>query len=1108
MSTASTLPSLPLNPDFDPSEVMSSQAPALQLLLAMGWQYLSPAKAQLLRGPRLLNVVLDEVLRDALKRINRIHTTTGGHLFSEENLSTAIQRIKSVPYNGLQRTNEAVYDLLTLGTTLEQTIDGDSRGRSLRYIDWQHPLENTFHVSPEFTVQRSRSQGAIRCDLVLFVNGIPLAVVECKSPAVEVAQGVAQLIGYQGESQAPHLFVMAQVLLAVNGHSARVGTVGSPAKFWSAWREASENAPIANMLAQPLPREVQADLFELVQRLSGARQPPGVAQETTAYLVSRSVTEQDRTVAAVLAPQRLLNLVLHYTVFDAGIRKVARYQQVRAIERIMERINQWEDSPNARRRLGGLVWHTQGSGKSLTMVMLARRLALQPGLVNPRIVLVTDRDDLDKQIEGTFKTCGLAPQRAATARELLRLVQSPKAQIITTLIQKFERVGTLAKTFVVDSPDVFVLVDESHRTHFGTLAARMRLLMPNACYIGFTGTPVTRQERNTLARFGGLIDSYTMDEAVRDGAVVKLLYESRMVDVTQNQEAIDKWFERQTAGLSDAQKNDLKRKYAREKMIQQADPYLHMLAFDISQHYRTTWQGTPFKGQVVAASRAAAIQLKEYIDEIGDVSCEVLISGPGARAEREEVDDEPTEAVHRFWEKMMKRYGNEEHYNKALINGFKHGSTPELLIVKDKLLTGFDAPRNRVLYLTRALKEHTLLQAIARVNRLYEAPIETDSEAEGEGKGDAQPNSATIEKDFGQIVDYAGVLEALDKAISSYQALAGFDENDLAGMLVSMQSEVAQLPEAHAHVLELFRQVANLHDTNAYLETLRDDEARHDFYERLSAFGRLLQLALSSERFFVSTPSAVIDRYKADMLRFAKLKRAAQLRFADAVDFKRDYEPRIRKLLDTHLQANDVLLLKSTLNILDEAALKRVINEQEAVTPAAQADIIAFNTKRVIEERIKVDPAYYEKFSRMIQQAIDDYRNKRINELAYLQKTKEARAAVLDRPRDDIPPGLRGNDHGIALFGLVKKIFDGVLPIEQSVELAQETAQTLLSVLAAHNVVDFWRNLDAVNQTRIDLDHFFYDTVDAEWGVKLGTAQMDAVINQSLALAKARGLNG
>ncbi|MDP2093806.1 MAG: HsdR family type I site-specific deoxyribonuclease [Hydrogenophaga sp.] len=1100
--TSAQATSPPPDPDFDPSEVMASQAPALQLLLAMGWQYLSPAQARQLRGPRLGQVVLDEVLRDALKRFNRIHTTTGEHLFTEENLSAAIQRLKSLPYNGLQRTNEALYDLITLGTSLEQTIDGDSRGRSLRYIDWQHPLDNTFQVSPEFVVQRTRSQNTIRCDLALFVNGIPLGLIECKAPGVDVAQGVAQLVGYQGESQAPHLFVMAQVLLAMNGQTARVGTVGSPGRFWSAWRDDTvSDASVTALLAQPLPDGVRADLFELVQRLSGARTVPGVAEEPAEYLVARSVTDQDRAVAALLEPQRLLRLIFHYTVFDGGTRKLARYQQVRAIERIVDRINHWETTDSgARRRTGGVVWHTQGSGKSLTMVMLARRLALLPGVLNPRIVLVTDRDDLDKQIEGTFKTCGLEPQRATSARDLLALVKSPRAQVITTLIQKFERVSQIARRFAVDSPDLFVLVDEGHRTNFGTLAAKMRLLMPNACYIGFTGTPVTRRERNTLGRFGGLIDSYTMDEAVRDGAVVKLLYESRLVDVQQNQEAIDKWFERHTAGLNDAQRADLKRKYSREKMLQQADPYLYMLAFDISEHFRSTWQGTPFKGQVVAASRAAAVRLKEYIDEIGQVSCEVLISGPNGRASSDGEDDEPTETVHRFWDKMMQRHGNEEEYNKRLISSFKHGEAPELLIVKDKLLTGFDAPRNRVLYLTRELHEHTLLQAIARVNRLYEAPIE-------ESGGEDEP-VATVEKDFGQIVDYAGVLQELDKAISSYQALAGFEEGDLAGMLINIQTEVAQLPDAHAHLLEIFRRVGNRHDTNAYLDELRDDDVRHDFYERLSAFGRLLQLALSSERFLMTTPVEQIDRYKADMLRFAKLKQAAQLRFADAVDFKRDYEPRIRKLLNTHLQASDVLVLRSAVNILDNASLRKTIDEQEATTPASQADIIAFNTKRVIEERIKVDPAYYEKFSRLIQQAIDDYRARRINELTYLQRAQEARDAVMSRPRDDVPPRLRGNDHGLAVYGTVKRVLDSIPDLATSAELAEDIALAVLNALAAHHVVDYWRNLDAMNQTRIDLDHFLYDVVGDERGVKLTTAQMDAIIDQALNLARARGING
>lgn len=1105
MSTHTASP-LPPGPDFDPSEVMACQAPALQLLLAQGWEYLSPAEARRLRGPRTAGVVLDGVLRDALKRINRIHTTSGAHPFSEENLSTAIQRLKSLPYNGLHRSNEAFYDLITLGTSVEQTIDGDTRGRSLQYVAWQHPADNRFQVTPEFVVQRTRSQHHIRCDLVLFVNGIPFGVVECKAPSVDVGRAVADLVAYQGEAQAPHLFVMAQLLLAINGQTARVGAVGSPGRFWSAWRDDTvTDADVAALLARPLPAEVRADLFDLVQRFSG-HQAPGTgsaADDPGQYLFQRSVTDQDRAVASLLAPDRLLRLVYHYTVFDNGVRKLARHQQVRAIERIVQRVAHWETTEaGGRRRTGGVVWHTQGSGKSLTMVMLARRLVQLPGVVNPRIVLVTDRDDLDKQIEGTFKTCGLEPQRATSARDLLALVQSPKAQVITTLIQKFERVNQLARRGAVDSADVFVLVDEGHRTHFGSLAAKMRLLMPNACYIGFTGTPVTRSERNTLQRFGGLIDSYTMDEAVRDGAVVKLLYESRLVDVQQNQAAIDTWFERHTAGLSDAQRADLKRKYSREKMLQQAAPVLYMQAFDISEHYRSTWQGTPFKGQVVAASRAAAVQLKQYIDEIGLVSCEVLISGPNSK-KGDIDDDEPTDAVLRFWDRMMQRHGNEENYNKHLISAFKHGDEPELLIVKDKLLTGFDAPRNRVLYLTRQLQEHTLLQAIARVNRLYEAPVDADGD-----EGDAARSAgATVEKDFGQIVDYAGVLQALDKAITSYQALAGFEEHDLAGMLINLQSEVAQLPEAHAHLLEVFRSVAHTHDTNAHLELLRDDDTRQDFYERLSAFGRLLQLALSSERFLMETPADQTARYKADMLRFAKLKQAAQLRFADAVDFKRDYEPRIRKLLNTHLQAHDVLVLRSAVNVLDNAELSRVLQEQNATTPAAKADVIAFNTKRVIEERIKVDPAYYEKFSRLIQQAIDDYRARRINEAAYLEAVTAARDAVVQRPNDEVPARLRGNDHALALFGSLQRLLSDMPGVQPVRAVAEDLALAMLDALRRHHVVDYWQNLDAMNQTRTALDDFLYDVVPTQHGVTLTGPQMDTLIEQGMALAKARGIN-
>jgi type I restriction enzyme, R subunit len=1097
---------MPTSPDFATSELLESQLPALQLLLALGYEYLSPRRARELRGGKLGEVLLEPVTREALKRINRIQAGGALHLFSEENLSAAIQKLKNLRFDGLLTGSAAVHSLLTLGTVQEQTIDGDTRGRSLRYVDWERPEANIWQVTPEFVVERQRSTQTVRLDLVCFVNGVPWVVIECKAPSVAVEEGVAGLISYQGSGQAPQLFVYAQVLLALNRHAAKVGAVGSSAGFYGQWPEAVDEAALREALSRPLPaalaRELHADAMESLLQRQGMLPTLGAAEPVQPYQPAREASTQDRVLFALLSPARLLALVQHYTLFDGGQRKLARHQQVRAIEKMVARTQQWEPSPvnrvqqdpHARRRRGGVVWHTQGSGKSLTMVMLARRIAQLRGVMNPRIVLVTDREDLDQQIGKTFDNCKLAPQRAGSARELLALVQSPKAQLITTLIQKFDRVGALAKSFRAESPDIFVLVDEGHRTHFGSLAARMRLLMPNACYIGFTGTPVTKKERDTLQRFGGLIDSYTMKDAVKDGAVVRLFYESRLVDVKQDQPAMDIWWRRIAAGLSDDEQADLKRKYSRAKLINGSDPVLLMMAFDISEHYRANWQGTPFKGQVVAQSRATAVKLKEYLDEIGHVSAEVLISGPQHRRGHEDVDDEPTDDVHRFWAKMMARYGNEAAYNQGLIEAFKHSERPELLIVKDKLLTGFDAPRNRVLYLTRELKAHTLLQAIARVNRLYETQTE---------------DGGRIEKDSGQIVDYAGVLKELKEAMSSYDALAGFADSDLQGTVESAYDEVLKLPDVHAHLLELFRELPAGASMAAHEELLRDAELREDFYERLSAFGRLLALAFGLERFLADTPAEQVDRYKRDLKRLMLLKQSAQLRFAEAVDFQRHYEPRIRKLLNVHLAADEVLQLHAPVNIFDPTSIDAALQTRPEGErgPGAQADLMAHNAKRVIDERIKVDPAQYERFSKLIQDAIDDYKAKRISEMAYLARVKTTCEAMAQGGGREVPASLRGDDDALAIYGVLRASFEEIEP-SQSSRWAELTTQAVMQVLSTHAVVDFWRKLEAVNATRVELDHFFYDVLGPHLTQALTAQQMDALSEQALQLARRRGLNG
>lgn len=1079
---------------FHFNEKYLSQIPALQLLVNLGFEYLTPAQVLAERGGRLGNVLLEGVLTRQLKAINRIQYKGREYLFSEENIQSAIQRLKSVKYDGLQKTNEAIYDLLTLGTALEQSIEGDTKSFNLRFVDWQNWERNVFHVAAEFSVERSRSNETARPDIVLFVNGIPLAVIECKAPSVQVEQAISQCIRNQQDEFLPKLFSYVQLVMGVNKNAARYGTAGTPAKFWGVWQELRDKeAVVAAAVNQPLRARDKDALFSgdfaSARKFFDALEAQG----------ARQVSEQDKTLHSLCRPERLIELIYKFIVVDGGIKKIARYQQYFVIKATLERVKQTEPtlspSPSPAgggggtqgRRQGGIIWHTQGSGKSLTMVMLARGLALDKDIANPRIVLVTDRLDLDKQLGNTFAACGLAPDRARTGRDLLELVGEKKAGIVTTLIHKFDKALKVRK-LQDESRDIFMLVDESHRTNFGSFAARMRLMFPNACYLGFTGTPLLKKEKSNFTKFGGLIEPhYSIQQAVKDGAVVPLLYEGRHVEMEQNKQAIDLWFERHTQGLTRAQQADLKKKYARAEALNKAEQVVYMRAFDISEHFRANWQGTGYKAQLVAPTKRVALKYQEYLDEIGFVTSEVIISAPDAREGYEEVEDEPDEEVQKFWQKMMKRYGSEEEYLKQIINQFKYGDDPEILIVVTKLITGFDAPRNAVMYLCRTLREHTLLQAIARVNRLYE-------------------DEKTKEpKDFGYIVDYASILGELDKAMTMYAeaGLEGFDEEDLAGTLLSVHEEVAKLPQQHSDLWDLFKEVKNQHDEEAYEMLLADDALREVFYGRLATYGKTLSMALSTERFIMNTPEVRQQQYKDDFKRFRQLKAAVKLRYAESIDY-RDYEPKIQKLLNTHITANEVTQLNEPVNIFDEQTFLKVKQERgvyDTRTTASRADAIAHATKKVATERMEEDPAFYEKFSKLIQQAIDDFRAKRISDQEYLQRVTGYSENVASRKHDDVPDALQGNEHAMAFYGILKPFMAGAADVDA---VSTAAALAIAGIFAKHMKVNFWDDADAQKRTMNDIDDYLFDELKGKQGLALSTEQMDGIIERSIQLARNR----
>lgn len=1038
-----------------------SKLPAIIMLQKLGWEYLSPAEATKLRCGNTSGVLLEVVLVSWLREHNRIGYKAGEYPFSESNIMSAVNALKDSTYEGLVRTNENIYDLLTLGKSLPQIVEGDLKSFSLHYIDWEHPERNVYHVTEEYAVARTGSNDNLRPDIVLFVNGIPLVVIECKSPAIKDAmeQAISQQIRNQKDDGIPRLFHYSQLLLALSKNEAKYATCGTSARFWAMWRENNDTA-VAELKAQSLTAHETEKLLKAYGNEEKVR-------ELIDFHVEQIVTSQDLALHALCSPERLLELTYSFVLYDAREKKIARYQQYFCVKTILSRIR---ETGKDGKRLGGVVWHTQGSGKSLTMVMLAKAIALCPDIPDYRIILVTDRVDLDDQIYKTFHACGKEPVQATTGKHLAKVISANKACIVTAVVNKFE---TAVNRYEVinTSPDVFVLVDEGHRSQFGRMNAKLKKSLPNACYIGFTGTPVMKQEKNTMAKFGGLIDSYTIDQAVKDKAVVPLLYEGRHVEQQVDKKGIDRWFEEVTAPLTKEQKNDLKMKFSTTDQLNKTDQKIKAIAWDIGIHFCQYWQGTKLKGQLVAQDKVTALKYKKYLDEFGKVSSEVLISGPDEREGETDIYAENKEVVQRFWKTVVQRFGNEKQYNKQIINAFKKSETPEIIIVVDKLLTGFDAPKNTVLYLTRKLKDHTLLQAIARVNRLYD------------------------DKDFGYIIDYRGILEGLNQALDVYAKMPEFDESDIAGLLQDVNTEAAKLPEKHSILWDTFKTIKNKADEEEYEMLLGGGALREKFYERLSGFSRTLMIALSSEAFYQEVADVKIRQYRADYNFFQKLKSAVQQRYSEIVKFSQ-YESKIQDLLNTYVKASPAIPITNLVNIFDKDAFEQEV--QNLKSDAAKADTIAHRTKQEIALKMADDPAFYKRFSTMLEAVIKAFREERIKALEYLKQVTEIMQKVMNRTGDDIPEVLTDNDIAKAYFGILESVWG-----KENTDISAKLALAFDGVIEANRIVDWGLNADVQNKMRIEMEDCIYEQTNS-LSNKLSYAEIDEILDKCIEIAKHR----
>jgi type I restriction enzyme R subunit len=1072
-------------PDHTPptSEDVTSQIPALDLLRQLGWTYLSPEQVNRMRGGRRSEVILKDILRNQLAALNRFEYRGQEFPFTEGALEDAISELTSVLDDGLVRTNEKIWDLLRLGKSVPQTVDGDRRSFTIRYIDWEHPERNVYHVTEEFDVEASGTSQTRRPDIVCFVNGIPFVVIECKPSSlpggkVPVEEAISQHLRNQGASEIPRLYHYAQLLLALAVNEARYGATGTPLKFWHRWRERELLEDELARLRGPRPA---GEIDELRGELHWSWLRAAHRAEIEAYLDSlalgREVTEQDRLLNALCRPERLLELVRNFTLFEGGERKIARYQQYFCVKRTLERIRRI--GPDGARE-GGVVWHTQGSGKSLTMVMLANAILEEFREHDPRIVLVTDRIDLDDQIYNTFRGAGVDLVQAESGADLRRQLRDRRARIVTTLVHKFIR-ALRAREPLADDPNVFVLVDESHRTHSGTLHAAMRVALPRACYIGFTGTPILKGDKATVAKFGGIIDRYTIDQAVEDGAVVPLLYESRHVPLDINEKPIDAWFEKYTAALTPEQKADLKQKYSTADQLNRIEQKIRAIAWDVSVHFKTNFQGTPFKGQLVTPSKADALLYKRFLDEFGMVTSEVLISAPDTReghTDVDEVDDTANRpSVLAFWERTMKRFGSEENYRRDVINRFKNADEPEIIIVVDMLLTGFDAPRNTVLYLTRSLKDHTLLQAIARVNRVYEG------------------------KDYGLIVDYYGVIKDLGDALDLYTSFDGkYDPEDLEGTLTDIRKVIAELPQRHADLWDIFKTVRNKDDQEAMEQFLASDEMRVRFYEALSAYARALKVALASSVFHTETPLERVERYRRDLKYFMRLRASVARRYAETVDFGQ-YAGPIQKLLDTYVGAGEVETIVESVEIFDREAFQREVDR--FTSPEAKAEVIANRLRRTIHERMDEDPVFYRRLGEMLRETYEEYRRQRFEQVELLRRVQELLEHAQTRERfEETPAALDGRPLARTYYEIVGEAFrEGGTEVGD--EEVADLAVAIDDIIRGLAIVHWQDNIDVQNRMRTEIEDKIFRFMK-DHGIQISFDTIDRIMDTCIEAARRR----
>jgi type I restriction enzyme R subunit len=914
--------------------------------------------------------------------------------YTKDQISKAVNELVTKASNqvdSLYQTNKEVYSLLRYG---KQGVKDDNKNRqTVHYIDWDNVENNDFYVAEEVSVLCFNQIERKRPDVVLYINGIALGVFELKRSCVSIGEGIRQNLTNQKKEYIQPFFSTVQLIFAGNeAEGLKYGTTETAEKYFLKWKE-----------------DIKAtdDLSATIKDIQ-----------------SKKKNKLRDAIVSLCQKERFLSLIYDFIIFDAGVKKVTRHNQYFANIAARKRIIENE---------GGIIWNTQGSGKSLIMVWLAKWII--ENLADSRVVIITDRDELDDQIESLFIDVNEKVKRAKSCSDLREILNKNDDSIICSLIHKYGHnagkqsdVDQYRKELLKDLPadfkakgNIIAFIDECHRTNSGKLHEAVKVLMPEAVLIGFTGTPLLKKDKKTsLETFGSYIHTYKFDEGVEDGVVLDLRYEARDVDQDlSNKEKVDLWFDNKTFGLTERAKTNLKQSWTSINKLYSSRQRLEKIAGDIifDMNLKSRLKNERGTAMLVANSIYEACRYWDIFTSNGFNRCAVVTSyEPSAASVRTATSDLSQEGEEEYkksiYERMLRGKKLSEFEKEVKEQFKKEPAKMKLLIVVDKLLTGFDAPSATYLYIDKSMRDHDLFQAICRVNR-----------PDGE------------DKDYGYIVDYMDLFRNVQLAVADYttEAFDNFDKEDVEGLIKNRYDEAkSEMVGAIASLKDLLENVNDPKEDTDYIEYFCGENSEDD--ERIGRRDILYALTASLTRSFANCCDKLVSNYgysdnqvnqlRSDISGYNKIKEMIKLASCDYIDLK-PYEADMRYILDTYIRAEDSKVVSELANM----SLVELLLNNTTTTPIdalvkelpgsdnAKAEIIENNLQHEIVKKMSSNKVYYGKLSEMLQIVIDQRRIEAMSYEEYLRQVVELAQAIL-RPEEnsDYPDAIKKSEARRAFF--------------------------------------------------------------------------------------------